>query len=148
MQKRALRRPLWRCPLCGHRFTAKNMSHSCGRWTLAVHFKGRPRRLRQVFDRIVQIARSCGPAMVYAQKTRIVIQQRVRFAGAVVRSDWLDVHLWLKREVNHPRLSRTEELGGLGFACHFKLRDPTEIDESLADLVHEAYHLAQEGNHI
>ena len=123
------------------------MSQSCGRFTLAVHFEGRPKKLRETFNRLVLVARSCGPVTVYAQKTRIVIQQRVRFAGAVVRADWFDVHLWLRREVNHPRLFRTEDLGQLGFACHFKLRDPSEIDESLAELVHEAYHLAQQGSH-
>ncbi len=47
------------------------------------------------FRRWVDIARSCGPVTVYAQKTRIVIQARVRFAGAVVRQQWLDAALWL-----------------------------------------------------
>ncbi len=51
---------------------------------------------------------------VYAQKTRIVIQARVRFAGAVVRQDWVDASLWLKRRITHPRLHRIEDFGRLG----------------------------------
>ena len=80
---------LWRCPKCGHRFVTKNLWHSCGRYRLADHFKGKPPALRRTFDRFVRLAKACGPVTVYAQKTRIVLQARVRFAGAVVRSGWV-----------------------------------------------------------
>src|SRR5262249_48744013 len=54
-------RPLWRCEKCGHRFVTKNLWHSCGRYRLADHFKGRPRVLRRTFDRFAGLARDCGP---------------------------------------------------------------------------------------
>jgi hypothetical protein len=76
---------------------------------------------------------------VYAQKTRIVIQARVRFAGAVVRQHWLDAGLWLKRRVTHPRVHRIENFGRLGYGIHFRLTRPTDIDRQLAALVREAY---------
>ncbi len=41
------------------------------------------------------MARACGPVTVYAQKSRIVFQARVRFAGAVVHNEWLEATLWL-----------------------------------------------------
>ena len=66
------------------------MWHSCGTFRLADHFAGKPPILRKTFTTFVSVARSNGPVIVYAQKTRIVIQARVRFAGAVVRSSWLD----------------------------------------------------------
>ncbi len=137
--------PLWRCPGCGHRFTSKNLVHSCGRYSLAAHFQGKPKVLRGTFNRLVRVARACGPVTVYAQKSRIVLQQRVRFSGVVVRADWLDVHLWLRHEVSHPRFYRSECLGRLGFAQHFKLRYPMEIDEPLAALIRESYFDAKEG---
>jgi hypothetical protein len=112
---------------------------------LASHFQGRPKTLRQVFDQIVKVGRSCGPVTVYAQKTRIVIQRRVRFAGAVVHHNWLDVGLWLKREASHPCLVRTESFGRLGFGHHFRLQNPDEIDKPLVEMIQEAYYIAQEG---
>ena len=132
-------RPLWRCGQCGHRFVTKNLWHSCGRYRLADHFKGRPRALRRTFDRFVALAKACGPVTVYAQKTRIVIQARVRFAGLVVRRDWLDAGLWLKRRAEHPRLTRVEDFGPLGFGHHFRLQEPADADRALGDLVREAY---------
>jgi hypothetical protein len=133
------RKPLWTCPKCGHRFVTRNLWHSCGRYPLASHFDGKPPRLRAVFDRYLALARACGPVTVYAQKTRIVFQTRVRFASAVVRRHWVDASMWLKRRVRHRRLSRVESLGRLGYSVHFKLEDPGDVDEALAALMREAY---------
>jgi hypothetical protein len=117
--------------------------HSCGRFRLADHFVGKPPSLRATFQRWTAIARACGPVTVYAQKTRIVIQARVRFAGAVVRQRWLDASLWLKRRVTHPRLHRTEDFGRLGYGAHFRLTTPADIDAGLVILMREAYAAAR-----
>ena len=130
---------LWRCPKCGHRFVTRNLWHSCGHVPLARHFSGKPSVLRATFRRWVAVARACGPVTVYAQKTRIVLQARVRFAGAVVRGRWLDAALWLKRRVNHPRVHRIEDFGRLGYGVHFRLTGPTDIDERIVALMREAY---------
>lgn len=135
---------LWRCPDCGHRFVTRNLWHSCGRYRLADHFAGKPPVLRQTFRRFVATARDCGPVTVYAQKTRIVIQARVRFAGAVVRKDWLDAGIWLRRRVEHARVCRIESFGRLGYGIHFRLTRPSDIDRELAVLVREAYAAAVE----
>lgn len=136
---RSLQRPLWRCPACGHRFVTRNLWHSCGRHSLAEHFKGKPKVIRETFDRCVRLARACGPVTVYAQKTRIVIQAGVRFAGAVVRKGHLDAGLWLRRRATHPRLARIENFGRLGYGHHFLLHSPAEVDRALAGLMREAY---------
>jgi hypothetical protein len=75
----------------------------------------------------------------YAQKTRIIIMARVRFAGAVVRKTHLDAGLWLRRRVDHPRLQRVEDFGVLGYGHHFRLEDPADIDAALEALMAEAY---------
>jgi hypothetical protein len=136
--------PLWRCPKCGHRFVTANIWHSCGRYRLSDHFRGKPATLRTTFDCYVAAARQNGPVTVYAQKTRIVMQGRVRFAGAVVRKDWLDAGMWLKRRIKHPRLVRTESFGSLGYGHHFRLCNPADIDEALVKLLGEAYKIGQQ----
>lgn len=131
--------PLWRCPKCGHRFVTRNLWHSCGRYRLADHFAGKPALRRATFNRFARVARDCGPVTVYAQKTRIVIQARVRFAGAVVRRTHLDAGVWLKRRVEHPLLTRTESFGSLGYGLHFRLERPADVDPAIAALMREAY---------
>jgi hypothetical protein len=139
MSRRTAKAPLWKCPECGHRFVTKNLSHSCVRVSLAAHFRGKPADRKKTWDRWLAIARACGPVTAYAQKTRIVIMARVRFAGAVVRTSYLDAGLWLRRRADHPRLSRVEDFGPLGCGHHFRLEHPDEIDDALEDLMREAY---------
>ena len=116
--------PLRTCPKCGRRFLTRNLWHSCGRYRLADPFAGKPRVLRRTFNRFASLARACGPVDIYAQKTRIVIQAQVRFAGAVGRQDWLDAGVWLKRRACHPRLHRLESsvIWGMGCISCFKSR--------------------------
>ena len=90
------------------------------------------------------MARRCGPVTVYAQKTRIVIQARVRFAGAVVRNHWLDASIWLKRRAEHARLTRIEDFGHLGFGHHFRLAGRGDIDDALARLMREGYRIGEQ----
>ena len=137
-------KPLWRCPKCGHRFVTANIWHSCGHYRLSDHFRGKPANLRATFDRYVAAAREYGPVTVYAQKTRIIMQGRVRFAGAVVRKDWLEARMWLRRAVSHPRLVRSESYGRLGYGHYFRVCQPDDIDSSLIKLLGEAYAIGQQ----
>jgi hypothetical protein len=142
---KAKRRTLWRCPKCGHRFATRNLWHSCGRYRLADHFTGKPPQLRAAFRRFVAAARACGPVTVYAQKSRIVIQARVRFAGAVVRKGSIDAGVWLRRRVTHPRVRRIEDFGRLGYGIHLRLTQPSDVDARVVGFIREAYALAIAG---
>ena len=133
------KRPLWTCPKCGHRFVTKNLWHSCVRVPIANHFRGRPPERRKTYDRWVKAARSCGKVTAYAQKSRITIMARVRFAGAVVHNSYLDAGLWLRRKAEHPRLRRIEDFGRLGQVHHFRLERPDDVDAALEALMREAY---------
>ena len=131
--------PLWRCPRCGHRFVTRDQWHSCGRYRLADHFRGKDPAVRRVLDRLVALARDCGPVTAYAQKIRIVIQARARFAGGVARKRWFVAGLWLRRRAMHPTLCRVEDLGPLGLVHHFRVSTPAQFDTAFARLVREAY---------
>jgi len=131
--------PLWKCPACGHRFVTKNLSHSCVKVPLASHFRGRPAARKQTFDRWLAAARSCGRVTAYAQKTRIVIMARVRFAGAVVHTAYLDAGLWLRRRADHRTLRKIDDYGRLGQVHHFRLLSPADVDAALEALMREAY---------
>lgn len=109
------------------------------RVSLATHFHEKPPERKRTFDRWLRAARACGPATAYAQKTRITIQARVRFAGAVVRVGHVDATLWLRRRISHPLLDRVEDYGRIGYVHHFRLTSPDDIDTELEALMCEAY---------
>ncbi|MBI1799179.1 MAG: hypothetical protein HYR73_05790 [Candidatus Eisenbacteria bacterium] len=109
------------------------------RLPLAVHFSGKPKRTRGLFDAWRAFVRRAGPFHVYAQKTRIVFMTRARFAGAMIRRDWIDAALWLKRRAEHPLLTRVEYIPPGNWAYRFRLTDRSQLDRALLDLVRESY---------
>jgi len=133
------KKPLWTCPRCGHRFVTRNLWHSCTRRRLADHFTGKDRLVRELYNRYVALVRTFGPVTVYAQKTRIVFQARVRFAGAATRKHWLEGGLWLKRRAAHPLFHRVEKIPPNNYVYTFRLTKPEDLDDELTALLREAY---------
>ena len=140
------KRPLWTCPKCRHKFVARNASHSCGRYRLNDHFKGKNPIVKKLFHEFRSLVRHVGPAKVYAQKTRIVFQTRARFASVIVRKSRLEVGLWLKRRREHDRLYRIEFYPPSDYVHRIRLARVDEIDRELSWFVKEAYKVGrQEG---
>jgi hypothetical protein len=131
--------PFWTCPKCGHQFVTRNLWHSCGKYALEDHFKGKLSLLHETFDQLVAIANGCGPVTIYAQKTRIVFMVRVRFASVIVRKSSLDLGLWTTHRVAHPLLQKTEVFGPRSYYPHFRLTKPNDVDPALKTLVRETY---------
>jgi hypothetical protein len=132
-------RPMWTCPECGHSFVTRNLWHSCGRYSLDDHFAGKDPLTRKLFDRFVSILERQGPVTVYAQKTRITCQVRVRFAGAVIRRRWIDCALWLTRRAEHPCLRRVEHIPPDCYIHSFRMAEPGDFDEAFGELAAESY---------
>ncbi len=135
------RRPLWTCPRCGHQFVTANIWHSCSTYSLDQAFEHSTPQARAAFERYVQIVARCGPIEVIAQKTRIVIMGRVRFAGATVLRDRVRLNIALTRRVEAPWVERIESYGTRWSAHRFVVRGPADVDAipGLAALVCEGY---------
>jgi len=114
------------------------MSHSCGRYRFAEHFRNVAPVIKQTYRRFTQIVRTCGTVTIYAQKTRIVCMVDVRFASVVVRKNSLECGLWLDRRVTHPALSRIETFKNAEYH-YFRFNDPSQLDSGFELLVREAY---------
>jgi Domain of unknown function (DUF5655) len=143
---RRKKRPLWTCPKCRHKFVTRNMSHSCGNYRLADHFKAKDPVAKKLFQEFRALVRNVGPAKVYAQKTRIVFQTRARFASVIVRKSRLEVGLWLKRRREHPRLYRIEFYPPSDYVHRIRIARIDEMDRELSWFVKEAYKVGrQEG---
>lgn len=117
------------------------MWHSCGRYRLEDHFKGKDPLVREMFHRFEQMIRAFGPVTMYAEKTRIVFQVRVRFAGAVVRKHWLDCGFWLRRRVESSRFRKVEFIPPGYHLYSLRITDPAQFDGEVAAFLREAYAL-------
>jgi hypothetical protein len=131
--------PLWTCPTCGHGFVTRNIWHSCTRIDLDAAFAGSTPPVRETFDRYVDLIARCGPVTVIAQKTRIVVMARVRFAGAQVRRDRLLASFALGRRLDDPRFT-IESYNPRWIVHRFTVRTPADLEiGGLPDWLCESY---------
>lgn len=130
---------LWTCPNCGRQFVSVNRNHSCGRYNLEDHFRGKELVVRELYDLLVQTLEEFGTLSVFPVKTRIIFQAEVQFAAAVPRKRWLDGYFWLRRQAAHPRIHKIEMGIFRDYGHIFRLRRPEDLDDDLVDLLQEAY---------
>ena len=135
---------LWVCPDCGRQFVSVNRNHSCGLYGLQDHFVNKEPVVRELYDLLFETLKQFGPVRAFPVKTRIVFQAEVQFAAAMPRKRWLDGYLWLRRQAAHPRIRKMEMRIFRDYGHIFRLKRPEDLDEELADLLHEAYILGCE----
>jgi hypothetical protein len=115
------------------------MWHSCGRFTLESHFRGKAANVRAAFDSLRAIIERCGPVEIIPQKTRIAFLTRMRFAAVMPRAKWLDGHLVLARRSDDPRFSSVVRFGPTTYLHSYRAADATFFDDTFATLVRESY---------
>ena len=133
--------PLWTCPRCGHAFVTANIWHSCTRIEVASVFARSAPNVRETFEAFLDLVERCGPVVVIAQKTRIVLMVKVRFAGVSrIRKDSLELSFALGRRVDLAWIRSHEVYGPRWIAHRFDARTPADLDHpELPALLCESY---------
>jgi hypothetical protein len=141
----SVNRPLWTCPRCDRTFANVNQTHTCTPLgELDRHFEGTDPVIRAMFDRLVG---ELGPLTVLPEKSRIALHVRMSFAAFMPRKHWLDGHLVLAREAQHPLFRRTEVFSPHNVLHEFRLNAPAEIDAPFVALLREAYAVGEQRHH-
>ena len=138
---------MWHCDLCGREFANRNQSHSCGRYALADHFKGKPPEIRALFEDVVAAIERIGPVRVLPEKTRIAFQVCMSFAQLTPRTKWLDGHVVLARRLEHPRFRSIQTISPRNHVHTFRISERAEIDDDFRAWLEEAY-LVGEQKHL
>lgn len=137
-------RPLWTCPKCGERFVTRNIWHSCGKFTLDDLFSRSQPHVLKIFRKFSRMVRANGPARMIPQKTRVVFQTRMRFAGATARKSHLLCAFILTRKVESPRFQKVEKFSPRSYGYYLPVRSETELDRAVAGWLKEAYAVGQQ----
>lgn len=120
------------------------MWHSCRVVGLDEHFRGKPPIIRELFHAWQEYVERFGEFTVLPQKTRISFQTRVRFAGAVIRRDYVQCGFWLKRRVTSlPDIFEPVEfIPPHYFVYRFRLADERQLrTRGLRAMIRESYEL-------
>jgi len=132
-------KPLWTCPLCGERFITARMWHSCGKYKLEDHFAHCEPHVFPLFKKFARMVRACGPVHMIPQKTRIVFQVRVRYAGCQVRKSHLACAIALPRRVDNSRFTKITSYAPHFIGHHFRVSSKKDLDAQLQRWLREAY---------
>jgi hypothetical protein len=130
---------LWGCPRCERPFANRNQSHACGVGDLDTLFGRSEPQVRATFERVVEVARRCGPLDVMPEKTRVALQVRMSFAAFTPRRRWLDGHVVLARALPAERFRRVETFSARNHLHAFRLWNPQDVDAEVAGWLAEAY---------
>lgn len=132
-------RPLWECPHCGAKLVRRNLSHSCGKFSVAAFLAGKTARARALFARFARSIAACGPHLVAPAQTRVAFMVRVRFASVNRVADAaIDVHFVLPRALHSARFRRVERLGNC-YVHHLRLTRPRDFDGELRRWLRQSY---------
>jgi hypothetical protein len=133
------KKPLWTCPDCGHQFVTRNIWHSCVNYPIDKHFEGKSPEVIALYRHYVGLIEKFGPVTVEPKKTGISFLVRVRFAGAILRKNWLEARVWLKHPVEHGALRRIEKVGPRDFIHYFRIETAHDMDEQFIGFLRESY---------
>ncbi len=134
--------PLWRCPKCGALLVTRNLSHSCGRATIA-DWKGKmgPRALA-IYRRLERLIASCGPYHLAPAKTRVAFLGRVRFAGiSAVSERGVTITFALPSPLRSARFARVYEVVPGWWAHRLRVTAPAQLDSQLQGWLRRSYRL-------
>jgi hypothetical protein len=129
---------MWTCPDCGRRFTGRNMWHSCVTLTVEDHLARVPSWVGDLYRGFESMVERCGPVDVVPVKTYISFMVRVRFAFAIPQQRALRVRLEMPRQIDSPRIVKTESYGDIK-GNYLRIVRPDQLDDELADWVGESY---------
>jgi hypothetical protein len=131
--------PLWICPRCGARLVTRNLSHSCGTYTLESLFAGADPAVLELARRYVAMLHGLGDVQVIPQKTRLTCVARVRFAGLYPRRGGFLANISLHRWLDSPRVVRTEDYGPRWRISYVRIDKPEDLDDELRAWLQESY---------
>ncbi len=78
------------------------------------------------------------------QKTRVVFQVRMRFAGATPRKSFLICHFILPRRIEHARFHKIETFGPRCHGHYLRIRSEDELGAEIARWLRHAYQVGQQ----
>ena len=120
------------------------MSHSCGKFSLEDLFALSQPEVAHLFSEFERLVRKCGDVHMIPQKTRVVFQSRMRFAGAMPRKSHLICHFVLPRRIENDRFYKIETFTPRCHAHYLRVREVADLNAEVTQWLKEAYEVGQQ----
>ena len=121
------------------------MWHSCGKFSLDDLFARSEPHVLKLFHKYADMVRGCGPKVhMIPQKTRVVFQTRMRFAGAMPRKSHLLCHFILPHKIDNGRFHKIETFTPRCHAHYLRVNEEADLDPEIARYLQEAYSVGEQ----
>jgi hypothetical protein len=111
-------------------------------YTVDDHFAGKDPALRYVYDRLLAALRKLGPVREEAKKTSIHLARSSALAGVQVRKGYLLLTIKANREIESPRVRKSDRVSANRFHHEIKLSSASEVDRELQGWLKDAHELS------
>ncbi|MFQ5778559.1 MAG: DUF5655 domain-containing protein [Terriglobia bacterium] len=157
------KRRVWRCPKCRRWLPERNAVHACTPPVpLAVHFRGKKPRVRQLYRSVRAALKEIGPVKMDSTKSRVAFRVWTNFLELTPQKNGLRGHLVLPRRVrdpstvaqdgerksNHARFFDVFSSSPRIHYHYFKLTEPSQLDRRFRRLLAEAYRVIGRRKHL
>lgn len=133
---------MWTCPKCKREFVNKNQAHSCARYPLENHFKGKKDLAKPLFEEFVKrIEKKIGKIKVESLACCIHLVSGSTFAAVWARKDRIKIDFRLDYKIANPRIRREVRMSANRYLYYLDLTDKSEIDAELLSWLKEAHNL-------
>ncbi|HVI82839.1 MAG TPA: DUF5655 domain-containing protein [Chthoniobacterales bacterium] len=120
------------------------MWHSCGKFSLDDLFARSEPRVLKIFHEYARLVRACGNVRMIPQKSRVVFQARIRFAGATPRRSNLICHFILPRKIDNGRFQKIETFNPNCHVHYLRINDEADLDRDVVNWLKQAYRVGQQ----
>jgi DNA-directed RNA polymerase subunit L len=107
------------------------------------HFVDKNPALKAAYDRLLAELRQFGPVREVAKKTSIHLEKNAGFAGVHPRKDSFNLEFRTDYKIDHPAITRTQQLSARRFEHTVKLTQESDVNETLLQWLKDAYELSK-----
>ena len=106
------------------------------------HFEGKEAVVRQIYDALLKQSRKFGPVIEDPKKTSIHLVNKTACAGVATRKGALVLTIKSDRDLDSPRIHRSEQASARRFHHEVKSSVPAEVDAELIAWLKDGYALS------
>lgn len=118
------------------------MDKASAGFAVKTHFEGKDAVVRQIYDALLKRVRQFGPVVEDPKKTSIHLVKTTAFAGVATRKSALILTIKSDRDLDSPRIHKSEQTSARRFHHEVKLTAPAEVDAELIGWLEEGYALS------
>ena len=132
---------MWTCPKCNKRFKTVSQYHSCYTFQINDHLNGKPDKIQEVTNRILEFCTLAPKYSFNVVKTGIMAKCDANFLSIYPTNKQVRIEFQLPYATNQFPVSFSQRISKNRVFTKVHLSEPEEVDEQIKKWIKESYEL-------